>query len=834
MALLAAISLFAAAFVILNTLAMTVSERVRELGLLRAAGARRAQIVEVVVAQALIVGTLGSVIGLVLGVVLAEIAAAWLRGSGGAPIDGPAITAPVLVGGLIAGIAITLVAAMEPARRAASISPVAALRARSDAARTVRSHASWVIAIVVLVGALAAVLLPPTTGSGAFPIRAVAVYVVLLFAVLVTPAVLGPLGRIAGLPFAGPLRLEERLARAAIARDRSRTTVTIGALVIGLAMVVALGAVATNARASASAWLSEVVPGDEVLTAIAPSPVGEDGLEHEIAAIDGVTRATPIAAFDLAFAGTRLDAVAIRGADFGADGRLIFTAGDRDAALAAVDAGGAVILPRSRAEQLRVGLGDVIVVATASGPAELTVAGIVDRSFPGKSGEAALVGWTDATSKLGVLGADAYVIRFDPARAAAASAAVADLATELALTAAPVSRVEGAQGEALDGVFGLLDLLALAAVVVAGLGIVNTLSMGTWERIRELGVLRAAGMSRRQVWRSVLVEAGILGTIGGHRGLGGRPRRRGAPGGLRREPRLGAPGPVGVDRPRARPRRHARDARGRTARPHRRPALDRVRGPERLSRRRPWPGPAARWWWPAVPVARLGLDATPYGSRHEGDRCPTRCRPSRGCPPRRRASRSRTSSSRCGSASASRPGCATWPWSSPASLLIYLTAQVVFLIPGNPVPITLQNFGVLVVGGSLGLRRGGLAAFLYVALGVVGLPFFAEHKGGISVILGSTGGYLVGFVLAGALVGRLAELGWDRRIVGAIGATALGTLMIYAVGVPWLAVTTGLSLSRAIELGLLPFVVVDTIKLLAAAAVFPFAWWVVGRRPSDR
>jgi biotin transport system substrate-specific component len=168
------------------------------------------------------------------------------------------------------------------------------------------------------------------------------------------------------------------------------------------------------------------------------------------------------------------------------------------------------------------------------------------------------------------------------------------------------------------------------------------------------------------------------------------------------------------------------------------------------------------------------------------------------------------------------------------SLLIYLTAQISIPLPGNPVPITLQNFGVLVVGGSLGLRRGGLAAFLYVALGVVGLPFFAEHKGGINVILGATGGYLVGFVLAGALVGRLAELGWDRRIVGAIGATALGTLAIYAVGVPWLAVTTGLSLTKAIEVGMLPFLVVDTVKLLAAAAVFPAAWWVVGRRPSDR
>jgi biotin transport system substrate-specific component len=116
----------------------------------------------------------------------------------------------------------------------------------------------------------------------------------------------------------------------------------------------------------------------------------------------------------------------------------------------------------------------------------------------------------------------------------------------------------------------------------------------------------------------------------------------------------------------------------------------------------------------------------------------------------------------------------------------------------------------------------------------VGIPFFAEGKGGYTVILGATGGYLVGFVFAAALVGRLAELGWDRRIGGAIGATALGTLVIYAVGVPWLAVVTGMSAADAIATGLLPFVIVDTVKLLAAAVVFPSAWWVVGRRPSDR
>jgi biotin transport system substrate-specific component len=168
------------------------------------------------------------------------------------------------------------------------------------------------------------------------------------------------------------------------------------------------------------------------------------------------------------------------------------------------------------------------------------------------------------------------------------------------------------------------------------------------------------------------------------------------------------------------------------------------------------------------------------------------------------------------------------------AVLIFLCAQVAFPLPDNPVPITLQTFGVLVVGGGLGMRRGGLAALLYLAVGLVGFPFFAEHRGGLQVVLGARGGYLVGFVLAAALVGRLAELGWDRRIGGAIGATALGTVMIYAIGVPWLAVTTSMSLGDAITKGMLPFIPVDTVKLLAAAAVFPAAWWVVGRRPSDR
>jgi putative ABC transport system permease protein len=515
MALLAAITLFAAAILILNTLAMTVAERIRELGLLRAAGASRGQITRVVGVQALVLGVAGWLLGIAIGVALAYLAAAWLRASGQLNIDGPVITAWAVLAGLAAGVGVTLVAAIEPARRAAGVSPVAVLGVRADPGQLVRSHTRWLVVVVVVIGAIAVLLLPGGATNLAIPARAVAIYALLLVAVLLTPPFLGPLARLVGLPFAAVLRLEERLARAAIRRDPSRTALTVGALIVGLAMVVALSAVASTARVTATAWLADVVPGDEILTAITPAPVGNGGIDQQLSAIDGVQLATPLASFDLAYSGTRLEAVAIVGADFLADGRLRFTAGDRTTALRALDAGGAVVLPEARAQRMGLGVGDTMAVATSRGLVDLSVVGLVARSFPGRTADAALVGWGDATAKLGVAGADSFAVRYAPGRQADASPQVEALARQLALTASPISVVAGAVGDALDRLFGLLDLLALAAVVIAALGIVNTLSMNTIERVREIGMLRAAGMSRSQVWRSVLVEAGILGAIGG-------------------------------------------------------------------------------------------------------------------------------------------------------------------------------------------------------------------------------------------------------------------------------------------------------------------------------
>jgi biotin transport system substrate-specific component len=167
--------------------------------------------------------------------------------------------------------------------------------------------------------------------------------------------------------------------------------------------------------------------------------------------------------------------------------------------------------------------------------------------------------------------------------------------------------------------------------------------------------------------------------------------------------------------------------------------------------------------------------------------------------------------------------------------LIALCARISILVPGNPVPFTGQTFGVLLSAGALGFRRGLAASLLYLAIGAIGLPVFAGGDSGTHVILGASGGYLIGFVVASALVGRLAELGWDRTIFGAIGAMLLGSLVIYAVGVPWLAVIAfGGDLALAFDKGMRTFLLWDALKLLLAAAAFPAAWWFVGRRPGDR
>jgi biotin transport system substrate-specific component len=165
-----------------------------------------------------------------------------------------------------------------------------------------------------------------------------------------------------------------------------------------------------------------------------------------------------------------------------------------------------------------------------------------------------------------------------------------------------------------------------------------------------------------------------------------------------------------------------------------------------------------------------------------------------------------------------------------ATALTAACAQISFKLPGSAVPITGQTFAVLLSGAALGANRGAAAMLLYVLLGMVGLPIYADGAHGAHVVFGATGGYLVGFLVAGWVVGKLAEKRMDRTPVKALPAFLVGSAIIYAVGVPWLAIYAHEGLGAAISQGLTPFIPGDLVKAAAAAGVLPAAWSLVNRR----
>ncbi|HLG64063.1 MAG TPA: biotin transporter BioY [Ktedonosporobacter sp.] len=158
------------------------------------------------------------------------------------------------------------------------------------------------------------------------------------------------------------------------------------------------------------------------------------------------------------------------------------------------------------------------------------------------------------------------------------------------------------------------------------------------------------------------------------------------------------------------------------------------------------------------------------------------------------------------------------------SAFLALCAQVSFHIPFTPVPITLQTLAVLLAGAVLGSKRGAVTMLVYLAEGAVGMPVFAGGTGGFIHLLGFTGGYLWSYPIAAFVVGLLCEKGLDRSFLTSAVAMLPGSLIIYAIGVPWLAVTLHLSPSAAILQGMVPFIPGDLFKLLIAAALLPTAW----------
>ena len=167
------------------------------------------------------------------------------------------------------------------------------------------------------------------------------------------------------------------------------------------------------------------------------------------------------------------------------------------------------------------------------------------------------------------------------------------------------------------------------------------------------------------------------------------------------------------------------------------------------------------------------------------------------------------------------------------ALLTAALAQVRIPLSFTPVPVTGQTLAVLLAGASLGAWRGASSQLLYWLLGMIGLPFYSNGTGGWSVATGPTMGYLVGFIVAAAVVGRLAEYRHDRHVLTSVAAMTMGSMIIYVCGATWLAIDLGIPLAtgeqNAISLGVTPFLVGDIIKMCLAGLATASTWRFINR-----
>ncbi|MCP3988221.1 MAG: FtsX-like permease family protein [Actinomycetia bacterium] len=505
----AVIAIFVSAFVITNTFSILIAQRTRELALFRALGAARGQVVGSVLVEAVVVGLIGSILGVGLGIALSYGLRAMLEGFGlELPSGGLVLLPRTVIVSLILGTFVTVAAALLPAIRAARIAPVEALR-ESAAEPWQRNNVRLAVGLVILIlGAVAilfGLLVPEIALAG------VGAGVMFIGVFVLGPTIARPSARLLGKPIAlsrGPIG---RLARDNSMRNPKRTARTASALTIGVALVAGVTVLASSLRSSIEDTIGEQFVGD---FAIDSGSFGVGGgfspkLTAELQALPEV---------DVA-AGIRVGIGEVEGqGDF-------LTVVDPTAAFELFDIGviegtpadltdDSIFLLDSKAEDLGVGVGDTLSVLFPDG---------IDRSLTvtGLYTEEALVGnqvintglyestgaeQLDFASYVGLAGG----VSIDEARVAISTAAEAYPNATVQDRDEYIETQSASLDILLNMIYGLLGL----AIIIAAFGIANTLRLSTIERTREIGLLRAVGMSRSQVQATIRWEAVITALFG--------------------------------------------------------------------------------------------------------------------------------------------------------------------------------------------------------------------------------------------------------------------------------------------------------------------------------
>ncbi|MGZ4784205.1 MAG: ABC transporter permease [Acidimicrobiales bacterium] len=519
MLVFAVVAVFVGAFVIYNTFSIIVAQRAKEMALLRAIGATRRQVLGSVLGEAAVIGFVFSVVGIVAGIGLASLLKVLLKAVGfGVPANGIVVPPSAIIVGFLTGLGVTMLVAFAPARRASKVPPVAAMRdvtLDTSASSKVRIGAG----LLVLAGGLGLLFLG-LFGKGDNSLLAVGggAAITFLGVAVLGPIIAGPAARVIGAPASRFKGVTGQLARENAMRNPKRTSSTAAALMVGVGLVAFFTIFFASATASLNHTIDQEFHGDFLISSGQQGQgQGKAGLPHEVAQqLSSVPGVEAVLAVQEGSAEINGSGDVIAGVETGPIDKIA-DLGQTQGSFADLGADD-IAVSRKYADDHHLTVGSTV-------PATFTDTGATDLNVAVVYEKADLVGNY-------FLSRDGFSAHFDQANDGElfVSAAKADLASvrtaiDDATAAYPtadvqdVSQFKAAQAEQINTVLTLVYVLLALAVVIAVLGIINTLALSIFERTRELGLMRAVGMARAQVRSSVRWESVIIALLGTGLGL---------------------------------------------------------------------------------------------------------------------------------------------------------------------------------------------------------------------------------------------------------------------------------------------------------------------------
>jgi putative ABC transport system permease protein len=501
------ISLFVGGFTIFNTFSITVGQRTRELALLRIVGASRKQVFRSVLLEAGLLGLTASLVGLGLGVLAALGLEALLKGFGITLPTGPLVfESRTVIVAIVVGVGVTVVSAISPARRAVRIPPVAALvdiRGDQSESSSRRIVIGTVIALVGIVALVAGLKQPAIQLVG---LGAVAIFIGIG---MLAPVVARPMASVLGRPLAGLLGISGKLGRENSMRSPRRTAQTSSALMVGLALVSTIAVFGASLSRSATSSVDNAISADYIVTT---SNNAQGGFSNSVGAaaarIPGVTSVSSVYSGEFEFKGTLSGLTAVSTHNLADTVILRMEAGSGVSSLAA----GELLIDTTTANTKHLSVGSVVPVKFAkTGNSTIRIGGIFDPNALIGSylvGDGFFLSHFDNPLPVAVL------VRTDRADGAEGSAVTSHLKAYPDLKIQTLAQFKKSQQAQVNQLLGLVYALLALAVVIALIGIVNTLMLSVFERTHEIGLLRAVGMKRRQVRAMIRSEAVILSVFG--------------------------------------------------------------------------------------------------------------------------------------------------------------------------------------------------------------------------------------------------------------------------------------------------------------------------------